>query len=101
MSTLSYATQRKIKIIEEKLGSNWRELHPDASIDRVYNLINGDTRKNLFCKVNPDVKAKLDEMVVEYDVEMAHLVEQMIESAYENFQEQRTQFADKLAGQFA
>lgn len=97
----SYATQRKIKIIEEKLGANWREHYPTESIDRVYNIVNGDTRKNLFCKVSPEVKAKLDEMVEDYEIDMAELVEQMIVSAYDNYTEQRSDYLAKLADQFA
>lgn len=97
----SYATTRKLKIIEDKLGSDWRASHPGMSIDRIYNTVTGDERKNLFCKINPRVKAKIDEMVREYDVDMAELIERMIEDKYETFVIGKSAYVTKLASQFA
>lgn len=58
----SYATERKIRIIEDKLGPNWKEQRVGQSIDAIYNDLVGDTRKNLFCKINASVKDRLDEI---------------------------------------
>jgi hypothetical protein len=97
----STATDRKIRIIEAALGADWRTLHEGWSIDRIYNHVQGDDRKNLFCKVQGDIKAKLDEMVVEYDVDMAVLISQMIEAKHADFLVHKSTYTARLASQFA
>jgi hypothetical protein len=82
----SYATQRKIRIIEEKLGKDWKEQQPDKSIDAIYNELVGDTRKNLFCKIDANVKQHLDEMTKAHKSGMAEFIEQIIEAEYARYQ---------------
>lgn len=96
----SYATERKIRIISEKLGDNWREHLNGRSIDSFYNELVGDTRKNLFCKLRPEVKSKLDELVDEHDMKMAEYVEILIEEAYARFETERDNIGKVLSGQF-
>lgn len=80
--TYSYATERKIRIITEKLGEQWRDQYPNKSIDAIYNDLVGDTRKNLFCKIDSDVKDKLDAMTEFHKTGMAEFVEQLVKSAW-------------------
>jgi len=100
-SKMSYATGRKLRIIEENIGEDWRNLHPGKSIDAVYNMITGDSRKNLFCKIDPDIKCKLDEMVDFHDTKMAELVEKLIEEEYDRFVMMRNAKVNEMASQFA
>ncbi len=100
MRKLSYATTRKIRILEEKVGSDWKKKYPGRSVDSVYNDIMGDDRKNLFCKINPDVKGQLDEMVDSYDVRMSELVERLIEAEYGRFQQRSKKVSEDLANEF-
>lgn len=97
---MSYATIRKIKIIEKEFGSNWKSQHKGKSIDAVYNMIIGDTRKNLFCKIDPEIKQCLDEMVDYHDVKMAELVEKLIEEEYDRFVTMRDAKVAEMASQF-
>lgn len=97
----SYATERKIRIIKEKLGENWKDKLEGRSIDAAYNELVGDSRKNLFCKIDPSAKARLDEMVEEFDVKMAELVESMINEEYEKLERKRDTSSVDLARQFA
>jgi len=97
MAEQSYATTRKVKIIESAAGASWRERYPGKSIDAVYNTVIGDDRKNLFCKISPDHKDMLDEMVVQYDTTKAELIARMIESAYEVCQEAKAKAVTELA----
>lgn len=96
----SYATERKIRILKEKLGEDWRKQYPGRSVDSVYNEIVGDDRKNLFCKINPVVKTQLDEMVDSYDIRMAELVERLIQREYDTFMETKAQVSHDLANEF-
>lgn len=100
MSKLSYATTRKIRILEEQVGSDWKRQYPGRSVDSVYNQVMGDDRKNLFCKINPNVKGQLDEMVDTYDVRMAELVERLIEAEYDRFRQQNRKVSEDLANEF-
>lgn len=99
--TMSYATNRKLRIIEEKIGGDWTERYPGRSIDAVYNMVMGDNRKNLFCKIDPEIKKKLDEMVEYHDVRMAELVENLVEEEYDRFVKVRDAKVDEMASQFA
>ena len=100
MPKISYATARKIRILEEKVGHDWRKRFPGRSVDSVYNQIMGDERKNLFCKINPEIKQQLDEMVDSYDVRMSELVERLIEAEYERFCETARKASQDLASEF-
>ena len=100
MPKLSYATERKIRILKDKLGDDWKKQYPGRSVDSVYNEIIGDTRKNLFCKIDPLVKSQLDEMVDSYEVRMAELVERLIQDEYERFSEGQLQASQDLASEF-
>lgn len=82
MAEYSYATERKIRKIKEALGEGWANQIAGRSIDAVYNEIVGDTRKNLFCKVDAGIKQHLDEMAGEHKTQMAEFIEQLIESEW-------------------
>lgn len=101
MADMSYATRRKKRIIEQQLGEDWQSQHPGKSIDAVYNIVTGDVRKNLFCKVSPERKAELDEMVDAYDMKMADMVEKLIEEAYSKYASERDARVDEVASQYA
>jgi len=81
----SYATNRKLRIITERCGYEWRDTYPDRSIDSVYNELVGDDRKTLFCKLSCDSKDKIDQMLSGYNVEVAALLEQWIDEKYKDF----------------
>ena len=100
MPKVSYATSRKIRILEEKVGKDWKKQYPGQSVDAVFNHIMGDTRKNLFCKIEPTVKAQLDEMVDSYDLRMSELVERLIRAEYSRYAENRKQMSEDLANEF-
>jgi hypothetical protein len=100
MST-SYATLRKLRIIEEKHGPNWAEKFPGRSIDSVFIELTGDRRKNLFCKIRPDLKQKLDEMVEFKQVNMAEMIEQIIEDTYEVFLREKSSTVKDLSQQYS
>lgn len=97
----SYATERKIRIIEEKLGKDWRDQKPNQSIDAIYNGIVGDTRKNLFCKIQAGAKAKLDTMTSAHKTGMAEFVEQMIDAEYARFEERQKSSEKSLLEEFS
>lgn len=97
---MSYATERKIRIITKQLGTDWREKNPGRSIDAIYNEVVGDIRKNLFCKIDPEIKIYLDEMVDNYDMKMGELIERLIREEYEKYSERKINFSDDLANQF-
>lgn len=97
----SYATARKVRIIESRLGQNWQGNRPGESIDAVYNEIVGDKRKNLFCKISPDIKDKLDEMTRYYDTKMSEFVEQMIEREHQSYSAQKSAKVKTLAQDFS
>ena len=98
---VSYSTARKIRILTEKLGVGWQKKYPDRSIDSIYNEVVGDNRKNLFCKIDPEVKEQIDEMIVGYDVKMAELIERLIREEHVRFEQRKDQFSFDLASQFA
>ena len=100
MAKVSYATQRKIKIIERQVGPDWKNTFDGARIDAIYNQITGDSRKNLFCKIRPTVKEHLDEMTVRYDIKMAELIERLIRDEYEKFIQRKQVYRSELANQF-
>lgn len=97
----SYATRRKIRKIEEALGPDWQKLVGDRSIDSVYNDVVGDTRKNLFCKVESSVKEKLDEMVEHHRTRMAEFIEHLIISEWARFQERQREGEENLLREFS
>ena len=101
MTTYSYATERKIRIIKEKLGDDWKDQRPNQSIDAIYNSIVGDTRKNLFCKIEAESKAKLDEMTGAHKTGMAEFVEQMIEAEYSRFNARQNEGEKALLEEFS
>lgn len=101
MAQASYATRRKIGIIEKELGADWQTQHAGKSIDAIYNIVMGDHRKNLFCKVDPETKTKLDEMVEYNDMQMSSLVERIVSEEYDRYTQDRDARADHLASQFA
>lgn len=97
----SYATKRKIRIIERELGANWQEQHAGKSIDAIYNIVMGDNRKNLFCKIDPDIKEKLDEMVETNDMQMSSLVERLVSEEYDRYKQDLDARIAHVASQFA
>jgi len=101
MADMSYATRRKLRIINEQLGADWQDQHPDKTIDAIYNVVTGDKRKNLFCKIDPVVKTQLDEMVDYHDIKMAALVEKLVREEYDRYAQDRDARVDHVASQFA
>jgi hypothetical protein len=101
MADASYATRRKVRIIEKELGSDWEDQYPGKSIDAIYNIVTGDHRKNLFCKVSPEVKARLDEMVEYQDMKMSELVEKLVQEEYDRYVTERDVRIDNVASQYA
>ncbi len=101
MADMSYATRRKKRIIEKELGSDWEVKYPGKSIDAVYNMVTGDQRKNLFCKVDPEVKGKLDEMVDFHDVKMSEMVERLVREEYDRYATERDARVESVASQYA
>jgi len=81
----SYATLRKLKIIEQKFGADWPLRFPNRKVDSVYNEVIGDTRKNLFCKIDSGIKDNLDEMVEYHNSSMSDFVEQLISAEYDRY----------------
>lgn len=96
----SYATERKIRIIKEKLGPDWETYTQGKRIDAAYNELVGDSRKNLFCKLRPETKRKLDEMVRDNDTKMAEFIESLIEREYDRFLQEKTRQKNDLAVRF-
>ena len=101
MAEYSYATERKIRILKEKVGEDWQEKYGNRSIDAVYNEVMGDTRKNLFCKVDPEIKSKVDELTDNYDIKMSELIELLIEREYDSYKQRTGNYSDDLANEFA
>lgn len=100
MPPFSYATERKLSIIREKLGDNWQEQRSGKSIDAVYNELTGDSRRTLFCKINPEVKAHLDSMTKEHGIKIAEFLEQVIEKEYARFLEERKRLFEDVKQQY-
>jgi hypothetical protein len=97
----SYATERKIKLIKEKYGENWESMFPGRSIDSIFIELTGDRRKNLFCKISPDLKNKLDEMVQFRQLSMAELIEQIILDAHGKYVEDKQTVVESLSREFS
>lgn len=97
---MSYATERKKRIIANMLGPDWQAKNPNKSIDAIYNEVVGDIRKNLFCKIDPEIKIYLDEMVDNYDMKMGELVERLILDEYEKYSKRKATYSEDLASQF-
>jgi hypothetical protein len=96
----SYATLRKIRIIEERLGPEWALAHPNESIDSVYNTLMGDDRKNLFCKISKSSKDQLDEMTTFYKTGMADFIEALIRAEWDRHNQRTDELARRLIGDF-
>ena len=101
MAKFSYATERKIKIIEEKVGDNWREKFKGESIDSIYNRLVGDDRKNLFCKVSPKTKEELDEMLSDYGVTLGEFMETLIGKEFRRYQDSKSEQIQTLLKEFS
>ncbi len=100
MAEFSYATERKIRKIKEALGEGWANQIAGRSIDSVYNEIVGDTRKNLFCKVDAGIKGHLDEMAGEHKTQMAEFIEQLIEAEWIRYQTRRSETERNMLAEF-
>jgi hypothetical protein len=96
----SYATKRKIRLIEAKYGPDWVGRFPGRSIDSIFIELTGDQRKNLFCKIDPDLKEKLDEMVSFRQLSMAELIEQIIDESYLRFMRDKHAVVDGIAAEY-
>jgi hypothetical protein len=96
----SYATERKVRIIKETFGDDWKTLHVGKSIDAVYNLIIGDERKNLFCKVDLITKNRLDELTDFYGLKMSELIEHLIENEYQRYKKDNEERVSRIVSQF-
>ncbi len=97
----SYATDRKIRILTERIGTDWKLQVGSKSIDAAYTELIGDKRKNLFCKVKPKTKEQLDEMVEGYEFKlMSEFLEQIIGTAYDQYLLHREDSRKSLADQY-
>jgi len=85
MAQFSYATERKLRIIQERVGDDWRDQYPNQSIDAVFNQIVGDTRKTLFCKLDAEVKQQLDTMTKDHGVRIGEFLEELIKKEYDRY----------------
>jgi hypothetical protein len=101
MMAYSYATQRKIRIIEERLGPNWADRFPGKSIDAIYNELVGDDRKNLFCKIDSDIKDRLDTMTQFHKTGMADFIEVLIQAEWLRFSERTADTERQLLDEFS
>ena len=97
----SYATERKIRIIENQMGPDWKSRRPDKSIDAIYTEIVGDTRKNVFCKISAETKTRLDEMIDIHKVSMADFIEQIINSEWTRYSQTQKQNHQSLVEEFS
>lgn len=100
MVMYSYATERKIRILEQQLGSDWKNRIGDKSIDAAYNDVMGDTRKNLFCKIDADIKDKLDIMLKFNQVGMAEFVAELIKAAWSRHEQAQDRGAKQILEAF-
>lgn len=100
MAEYSYATERKIRVIRENHGDNWREKFPGRSIDSIYVELTGDDRKNLFCKVSPDTKEMLDEMLKAYGARMSLFVESLITTEYDRHKRREQEKHEQIRKSF-
>lgn len=100
MDKYSSATRRKIAIITKNVGPNWRELYPHRKIDSIYNEIVGDNRKNLFCKIRPETKTRLDEMVDHYGIPMSELIQRLIDDHFADFEHERNVAVEQIVQQY-
>jgi len=96
----SYATQRKIRIIEENLGPDWMEGSGGQSIDAIYNRLIGDKRKNLFCKIDADAKDHVDIMTKHHKSGMADFIEQLICAEWMRYQQRQKDSENLLLREF-
>lgn len=100
--TYSYATNRKIRIITEQIGTDWATQYPDESIDAIYTRVVGDERKNLFCKINAATKDQLTVMSKAHRTQLAEFVEQMINAEWTRYQQRiadgERQMLDEFSG---
>ena len=101
MGEVSYATARKIRILNEQVGADWKDKYPNRSIDAVYNEVVGDIRKNLFCKIAPEVKEQVDELVENYDMKMAQLMERLIRAEHERWLKRKGTYSKDLANEYS
>lgn len=99
--SVSYATARKVRLIKEAYGDNWADRFPGRSIDSVFIELTGDRRKNLFCKIKPDLKDKLDEMVTFRQLSMAELIEQIITDAHSRFSHDKADVVSGLSEEYS
>lgn len=101
MAQFSYATERKLRIIQERLGDDWRDQYPDQSIDAVFNQLVGDTRKTLFCKLDAEVKQQLDTMTKDHGVRIGEFLEGLIRKEYDRYVNNRQQLYDSVSEQYS
>jgi len=97
----SHTTERKLRIINSTLGEGWELKNEGKSIDAVYNEISGDNRKNLFCKVSPDTKEKVDIMTSSYNIKMSNFIEQLIISEWNRYENQQKIREETLINNFS
>ena len=97
----SHATERKIRIIASQWGPDWKARGQGKSIDAIYNEIVGDDRKNLFCKIDGQVKDNLDEMTDYHKTNMAVFIEQLINAEWARYKERQKDGEKRLLEEFS
>jgi hypothetical protein len=101
LDNMNPGQQRKIRIIEKTFGDNWRDQYPDMAIDAVYNLAIQDDRKSVFCKIDKQRKEKLTEMLHYYDTTMGDFISMMIDTHFDQYQEQRRSVISGIAEDYS
>lgn len=97
----SYATKRKINIINERLGDGYQwpnvpSEYEGMSIDSLYSHLIGDNRVNLFFKVDPKTKEYIDLMSKSSGMKKAEFIEFLINEHYKTYNNKIRKDADDL-----
>ena len=101
MVELSWAMSRKLKIIEEKFGTDWKEQFPGYSVNKVYNIACNDNRKCIYVRVSEDIKNMLTVLTDAYEINNDQLIENLIRNEYVSLQQSNLDEIEELHKQFS
>jgi hypothetical protein len=87
---------RKIRIITETFGPDWRDKFTGKAIDAIYNIAIHDDRKSVFFKTQPIRKDRLAEMVDYYDTTLGDFLGIMIDDYFDRYLEQRKKILNEM-----
>lgn len=102
----SYATKRKINIINETLGDGyqWPNVPPQydgMSIDSLYSKLIGDERVNMFFKVSPTTKEQIDHLSKTMGMTKAELMEHLVNQYHDVHLRTQRENATQMAKLFS